>query len=309
MNSSSLPTLGDARLLPKAERVIILTCLIVILGVYLFYPFQSPLIGKTIAGWTWLGGGAFGYSLSKRLAPFVFLGLLYVAFRRSKHLTLSPSLWGLVPLAIGLFLLWAGLRASLPHFALAGAPFIVLGFTYYLAGPKIAKFVIFPAFVLCFAIPIPALEFFLPVRMETFTTQMTYQISHLLGLDLTLDGTTTIIAKGSSMDLTRSFGIRLIMFTLLSASTLAYLTQRSLWKQCLLLAITVPLLFLYMSLKFVLFLFLAEHGHEDLAKQLFHDWTSLLPFILTIATIFLIGHFLKRASILNSRKNSTSLPE
>jgi len=272
-----------------------------IVGMFLFYPFRPGVVGKTLVGWTWLACNNYSGYLHGRLVPLIFPWLLFVAYRRSRQLTLSPSYWGLICLSLGLFLFWAGLRATQPRICLLGIPLVIIGLTQYLAGAKIAGRTIFPAFFLYFAIPTPYIERFLSGQFQIFLTKTTYQIGLFLGSEISLQGLTIALANGTEIYFGRGFfgiggtiGIRLFMLTLMTAALLSYLIPNSSWKRWPLFLSVFPLLIFYTLASLVFILFLVENGHDRFAMGFYSVWFSVVVFALTTGTLLLISYLLKR---------------
>lgn len=151
-------------------------------AVYFLYPLDLAGPGKTIAGWAWLGCNKLNGFLHGRLVPFIFPILVWVAWQRSKGMLMRPSSWGFLWLGIGLFLFLVSLRLGQPRWALVGAPFVVVGFTYYLVGWEITKSMIFPAFFLWFAIPIPGIESYMAGYPRVLTSDLSYRVGAFLGM-------------------------------------------------------------------------------------------------------------------------------
>jgi len=154
-------------------------------ALYFLYP---AIGGKTIAVWTWLACNSANGFLHGRLVFLIFPFLVWIAWKKCNDKLMKPSSWGLFWLGIGCFFFLVALRLGQPRLALVGAPFFVLGFTHFLFGWEVAKSMVFPAFFLWFAIPIPEVERFMGGTPRIMIADLSYHTGLFLGMDLSLSG-------------------------------------------------------------------------------------------------------------------------
>lgn len=90
------------------------------------------------------------------------------------------------------------MRSVQPRWALFGMPFLLIGLAQYFFGGRIAKAVIFPAFFLWFAIPLPGLEAFLRGQWTEDVIEVAVMVGGWCGMSLVGEGR-TVIETGTGM--------------------------------------------------------------------------------------------------------------
>ncbi len=188
-------TLGDLKKWPLSTRVMIGLSVLVLFVVYVFYPVYPTVTGKSLAGWTLLAcNGSKGF-LHGRLVPLIFPWMIWWAWKCRQEEVMKPSYWGLIWLGVGLWLFWASARVVQARWAMAGAPLVVIGVGQYLFGWRIAKAVVFPAFFLWFAIPIPGLVGWVDQQAVMWLVPSTHQAGLFLGMDVVREGGVLIVGE------------------------------------------------------------------------------------------------------------------
>lgn len=170
--------------LSGSTRSMIAMAFACLFAIYFLYPLEPVIQGRTITGWAWLACNSMNGFLHGRLVVFIFPILVWIAWQRSKDKTMSPSGWGLLWMGIGFLFFLVSLRIEQPRWAVAGAPFVVVGLSHFLFGWEITKPMIFPAFFLWFAIPIPGIENYMAGYPRVFTADLSYHVGRFLGMDL-----------------------------------------------------------------------------------------------------------------------------
>ena len=207
--------------------------------------------------------------------------MCWIMWARNKEKAIDPSYWGMIYLVLGMLFFWASMRIIQPRLALLGLPLLVIGFTYYLFGRKIAKQMLFPAFFLWFVIPVPGLGSWLTGPVDVWTTDVCYQTGRFLGWDLTREGATLII-QYQTMVVRESIGIRLFAFTITTSAIFANYSQRGWWRKVTLFALSFPLLFFAGCFRILFILGLVQYGKVDFVMRFYHDWAGLLVIFPTV---------------------------
>ena len=279
---------------------------------YVAYPAYPTATGKTLATWTWMGCNPINGFLHGRFIPVAFCAMIWIAWKNTKDEKISPSSWGLVALVFGLLLYLASIRTIQPRLALIGVPFVIIGITHYCLGWKITKSVIFPAFFFWFAIPVPGLETLLTGRLQILITKLCYHAGMLIGMDLTLSGS-TVSVKGTDLEIAAGCsGIRSLMALVMIAAVYANYTQKTLWKKAALFASSLPLAILGNFGRIFTILILAQLGMGEFAKKTYHDWAGLLFFFpIALAGLYLVDYLLnfknrRRRKVKRSVKSTKS---
>ena len=181
-------TLGEFRRLPLPARVMMGLVFLLIFFAYFFFPVKPVIDGHSLGGWAWEACNSSNGFLHGRLVVLIFPVLIWVGWMRSKGKVMEPSYWGGVWLVFGFLLFWAGLRVGQPRWVLAGAPLVVVGLAHDLFGWRVARSVLFPAFFLWFAIPIPGLEVFLESKMRVAAIDWSVGVGNFFGMGLEREG-------------------------------------------------------------------------------------------------------------------------
>jgi exosortase len=196
-NEEGLPTLGEFSKLPRLVHVLIGAVIVALLGIYFVFPAYPTVYGKSLAGWTWLACNSVNGFLHGRLVPLIFPWMIWWVWKEKKDELIVPSYRGLLFIGVALLLFLISMPIVQPRYALVGAPFLVIGLAHYLFGWRIAKAVIFPAFFLWFAIPVPGLERLIMGNWQVAITQLSYEVGNALGMDLVLNGGTIKVGDSS----------------------------------------------------------------------------------------------------------------
>lgn len=285
---------------------------LILLYMFTFYPAYPTTPGRSLAGWTWDACNPKGGFLHGRFVPVAFCVMVVMAYRNHKGIKVSPSMWGLVALIFGLLLYVVSIRTIQPRLALVGAPFVIAGLVHFTFGVNFTKAILFPAFFIWFAIPVPGLEAALTGNLQTLITKLCYEAGILLGMDLTRMGTTITIG-GSDLEIAEGCsGIRSLMALVMIAAVYANYTQKELWKKAFLFASSFPLAIIGNFGRIFTILVLSHVGLEDFAKETYHDWAGLLLFFpIALSGLYLIDYLLnlksrRRKKVVRSTKVKTS---
>ena len=122
----------------------------VLVLIYFIYPAYPSFVHKTLATWTWGACNPISNFLHGRFVPVAFGVMIWMAYQKTKKMDAKSSYTGLLFLLLGLFFFLISMRTIQPRLALIGAPFVVIGYAYYLFGFQIAKHIIFPSFPIHF---------------------------------------------------------------------------------------------------------------------------------------------------------------
>ena len=279
---------------------------------YVAYPAYPTATGKTLATWTWGACNPINGFFHGRFIPVAFCAMIWIAWKNTKGEKISPSSWGLIALVFGLFLYLASIRTIQPRLALIGVPFVIIGVTHYCFGWKITKAVVFPAFFFWFTIPVPGLETLLTGRLQILITKLCYHVGMLIGMDLTLSGS-TVSVSGTDLEIAAGCsGIRSLMALVMIAAVYANYTQKTLWKKAVLFASSLPLAIIGNFGRIFTILILAQFGMGEFAKKTYHDWAGILLFFpIALSGLYLVDYLLnfknrRRKKVKRSVKSTKS---
>lgn len=265
----------------------------VLVLIYFVYPAYPSFVHKTLATWTWGACNPISNFLHGRFVPLAFGVMIWMAYQGTKKMGAQPSYAGLPLLLLGLFFFLISMRTIQPRLALIGAPFVVIGFTYYLFGFQIAKHIIFPSFFLWFSVPVPGLEAILTGNLQVLITKACYHTGIFFGMDLVNTGADIYIGGSSVKVAEGCSGIRSLMALTMIAAVYANYTQKPLWKKAFLFVLALPLAIAGNFLRIFTILVLAQFGYADFGTGTWHDWAGLLIFFpIALSGLYLADYLL-----------------
>lgn len=286
-------TVGALLGLDRATRISALILSAVVLWIYFVYPAYPTAVGKSLAAWTWNACNPVNEFVHGRFVPVAFVVMCILGVKRARDEVVKGHWMGLVILGVGLLFFLGSVRTIQPRLALIGAPFTIVGMVYYLAGFRVARHFVFPAFFWWFAIPVPGIKDALTGNLQVMITQGCYHVGMWMGMDLVNIGS-TISVRGTKLDIAEGCsGIRSLMALAMIAAVYANYTQKELWKKAVLFAMALPLAIFGNFFRIFTILLIAHVGFGDFASKTYHDWSGLLLFFpITLAGLYLFDYLL-----------------
>lgn len=227
--------------------------------------------------------------------PFLFIAFCFYAHKQAKQEVGKPSTFALVPVILGILFYLAAMRTMQPRLAFVGLPFVIVGSYAFVQGWHRAKHMLFPAFFLYFAIPVPGIQQATNV-LQLFVTKACYSSGLFFGMEIALSGNEIYSTSNSwsAFDIAEGCsGIRSIMALVMFSAIYAYYTQDKLWKKAFLFAMSLPLAMISNYVRVFSILVLAELGFENFAAGFYHDWAVFLFFFpVALAGLFLTDRLL-----------------
>lgn len=257
-----------------------IACALILLWSYLGIP-GFGVDGKT-SGMGWLISSwnpQTDYEHGWLVIPIIAIMLFHA---RSKT-ELAPKRldWrGLLLCIPGYLLFMLSFRVGQPRVAVAALPLILLGCTWYFAGPKVARIYAFPLLFFWLCIPLPVFQQ-ATVGLQLIATKFGHLGGSLFGVDTYLQGT-SIRSSGEHWD---SFniaggcsGMRSLMALIMISAAWAYLSHLVFWKKCVLFLSAIPLAVIGNGIRITSIVVIAEYGDAQFASRTWHDWSGLLFF-------------------------------
>lgn len=229
--------------------------------------------------------------------PFLFVAFCFQAWKFMKQVEPKGSNLGLVIVLSGILLYLASMRTMQPRLAFIGLPFIIIGSVAYLSGWQRAKYMLFPAFFLYFAIPVPGIQQATNI-LQLFVTKACYASGVFFGMDIVLSGNEIYSASNDwNFDIAEGCsGIRSVMALVMFSAIYAYYSQDKLWKKAVLFSMSIPLAMVANYVRVFSILVLAEMGFENFAAGFYHDWAVFFFFFpIALAGLFLTDKLLNRS--------------
>jgi exosortase len=203
---------------------------------------------------------------------------------------------------------WIGLGAALGLYAvglgaglvwLQGLSFVaaVAALVLALRGPLWIRALTFPVAYLLFMVPIPE-PWLAPliVQLQLFVSAAGVAVLQAAGYALFRDGNVIHLPGGDSLFVAEACsGITSVVTLVPLAVFLAYFTERTLPRRCILVAAVVPLAMLGNLLRVVVTVVAAErYGAEAAASGFFHESAGLLTYVLGCLALLGVGALMRR---------------
>ncbi|MFP6874085.1 MAG: exosortase/archaeosortase family protein [Verrucomicrobiales bacterium] len=273
-----------------------LALLLTITGTIFYFYCALPLFGnfreQSVTHWIWAICGKPEYDYGH--GRFVPLAMVFLVFRSWKKIAAAPrssEWWGLALLILGILFYIVSVRTIQARMAAGSIPFIIYGLIAFLWGRHAAKHFIFPLALIYFAIPLPGLTQ-ATNGLQIIATQIAYHISSLCGADVTAAGTNIQSATGQwdALKIAEGCsGVRSLIALTFIAAVYGYLTQDKLWKQGILILVSIPMAILANSIRVTTIVLIAEYWNADFAAKTYHNFSGFIFFPLGLAGLLLVS--------------------
>ncbi|MCC8147527.1 exosortase/archaeosortase family protein [Akkermansia sp.] len=206
--------------------------------------------------------------------------MLYHARKKIAQAQKRTDWRGLILFIPACLLLALSFRVGQPRVTVAALPLILLGGSWYMAGPQVARLCAFPLLFFWLCIPLPSFQQ-ATVGLQIIATNLGYLGATLFGVDTYLQGT-NIRSTGGHWDAFNiaggCSGMRSLMALLMLSAAWAYLSDLKFWKKCVLFLSAIPLAVIGNGVRITSIVVLAEYGDAQFAAKTWHDWSGLLFF-------------------------------
>jgi exosortase A len=246
------------------------------------------VFSSLVADWISLPDFSHGF-----LIPFVSLYLLWQRADELEKIQPAPSNLGLPVVIFGLFLLVVGNLAS-ESFTMRVSFLIVLaGIILFLLGRQYLKALAFPICYLIFMIPIPSILLQkITFPMQLFASRVATFSLQMLDIPVLREGNVIQLAQTTLEVAEACSGIRSLISLLALGVIFAYFTQRTLWKQVVLVIACFPIAILVNALRVSATGILAHYYGIEMAQGFFHEFSGFLLFAAAFALMFAVGYAL-----------------
>ena len=211
-----------------AFALVLLSAMVTILYARVLVPWAQQLWGDP----------NYGHGL---LVP-VFSG--YLLWRERKRWRASPlqtSDWGLPIMLCAIGLLILGTLGAEHFTARVSLLILISGMIVFLAGWKALRSIAFPIAYLVFMIPLPAIVYYqLTFPLQLWASRLGAGGLVVLGVHAIREGNLLILPNCTLDVVEACSGIRSLLSLLAAAVGYLYLAERSTWKRCMLVALTIP---------------------------------------------------------------------
>jgi exosortase len=172
---------------------------------------------------------------------------------------------------------------------------LISGIIVFLAGWQMLRTIAFPIGYLIFMIPLPALVYYqLTFPMQLWASRLGAHGLVMLGVHTVREGNLLILPNATLEVVEACSGVRSLLSLLAAVVAYGYLAEKSMWKLCLLVALTIPVVILSNSLRLVAAGVLSFVYGPEVDSGLVHTVLGLAVFVLAFLSILLIHSLLRR---------------
>ncbi len=265
---------------------------------------------------------------TRNLARILFLtaltiGLYWPAIRWLGKAWIENDYYnhGFFLLAVSLLLVWfarnrirqapiSGQKTGLPALLIAGSLYVtgfvlhqpvvlsfslllfILSLCWQFLGTAKTWPILFPVLLLGLAIPLPSFSEF-GVTLQDWSASGADGLADLFGMDASSNGNIITIGEESYEVAPACSGLNRIMPLFSLTAILVYLLEGHLWKKSLLMALVIPVALASNIFRITVTLAVGSHYGIDTALGFFHDFSSVVLFVVAVGIIILIAFLLR----------------
>jgi exosortase D (VPLPA-CTERM-specific) len=258
-----------------------------LLGLFFLAAYWVPLKGL----WhVWMTNEDYSYG------PLIPLVTLYLLWDRRAELARveTAGCWRLLPALIAMLALSLyGVLGSSGNIALPSLPILILVFTAFCFGTRLARRLLLPLGFLIFMVPVPAvLERTLGLYLKSVSTVLGGAVVRACGIPVFVSGNLIDLGVIQLQVVDACNGLR-YLYPLIALGVLyADRFERVTWKRLCCVAATVPIAILINGLRIGITGILANRFGKDAAEGFFHDFTGWAMFLVAFAFLALTGRLL-----------------
>lgn len=219
--------------------------------------------------------------------PLVPVAAAYLVWQLRGRLAATPVQGdnrGLPVMLLGMLFYWAGRWTDI--FLPQGLALILVGWgaVLWLGGAKWARLLAFPMGFLFFMLPLPLIGP-VTVPVQVALTAMAGRLTSAMGVPLEVHGT-QIIMEGQSVTVDPGCaGMRFLLTLVAAACFVAYLTDTTLARRALLVALSVPLALLINFIRIELSVLLGRAFGLAAARGVSHSFTGVVVFAVGVVCL------------------------
>ncbi len=186
------------------------------------------------------------------LVPIFVAFLLWKDRARWSSVSVRPSDYGLPVMVLAIGLLMLGTLGSEHFTARVSLLILISGIVVFLAGWQALRATAFPISYLVFMIPLPAIVYYqLTFPLQLLASRLGAKGLVALGVPTVREGNLLILPNCTLEVVEACSGVRSLLSLLAAVVGYAYLAEPKMWKRCVLIASTVPIVILSNGLRLV----------------------------------------------------------
>jgi exosortase len=286
--------------------------------------FFFGLLAAWLALFQFLGNSVFGYITSSSLfvwmflayngshgaaddndmignfIPLVVLGLFW--WKRKELFALQFRIWvpALLIIVFAAALHIFGYVAQQPQLSIVAMFIGIYGLTGLAWGWRWLYHSLFPFFLFMFSVPLGSTSAIITVPLQLLVCQLVEWVSHGLGIGVVRAGALLFDPSGSYQYEVAAAcsGIRSLEVIFLLATAYGFLVFQSIWKRAVMVAMAVPLAVFGNLIRMMCIIIAAAWGGQSKGDYVHEGGPfgiiSLLPYVLTMAGLFVMGGWLEK---------------
>jgi len=223
---------------------------------------------------------------------------LFVLWRDRKRIMQAPRRVfppGIVVIIAALFLHFTGYRTEQTRLSLFALVLLMWSIPLYLAGPDVAKRLVFPCGYLLFCIPFTFLDAF-SFKLRFIGATVSTFLLNGLGISVSQVGTAIHSMDGTfALDVADPCsGLRYFISMAALTAVYAYFTQKTLLRQWSLFLGAVPIAVGANIIRIVGIAVVAKTLGQKTAVGVYHDWSGYIVFLVAVLLMLAIGSLIDR---------------
>jgi exosortase len=235
--------------------------------------------------------------------PFLPLISLYVVFLRRRAIAAAigkPDARGLAFVLAGVAIFWIGLKTEDVRICLTALVLWTWAVPFAVWGAGVARQLVFPAGYLLLCVPIDSLVIFFTMKLRLLAAIVAVGIANGIGIATVRIGTGlhSTAGAGFNLDVADSCsGLRSIFAMAALSAAYAFFSQKTLWRQWLLFACSVPVAVIGNVTRIVAITIVAAVFGEKTATGFYHDYSGYIVFLVAILLLMEMGRLIGRLSL------------
>lgn len=229
---------------------------------------------------------------------FVPVIAAYIAWQKRDQLvgrSFKPNYFGLAIVVFAAVQMYIGVLGA--ELFLARTAFVeaVVGTVLFLGGTYAFRVLLFPLFLLCFMIPLPAVIYNrITFPLQIFASQVAAFVLELIGIPVLRDGNVLELPSQKLNVVEACSGIRSLLSLTFFSLVYGYFCEKKVWMRVALFFATVPIAIIANSGRVTLTGIMSEINPE-LAHGSAHTASGLVIFMIALLVMVVVHQFINRA--------------
>jgi exosortase len=229
------------------------------------------------------------------LVPLFAAYILWHERSRRREVPIHTSNWGLPIMLFAIGLLILGTLSSEHFTARVSLLVLISGIIVFLVGWQALRSIAFPIGYLIFMIPLPAIIYYqLTFPLQLLASRLGANGLVVLGVPTVREGNLLILPNCTLEVVEACSGVRSLLSLLAAVVGYVYLAEPNIWKRCVLVASTVPIVIVSNGFRLVAAGILSFFFGPGVDSGLAHTGLGLAFFAIAFLSILLVHNLLRR---------------